>query len=67
MAIYARSRRGTSPAFWRAHNAAQTILVRSCMPSIKETVRKLPALKHPLEAKLPVGSAGAEKFIAVWG
>ena len=33
MAISARSRRGTSPSFWRNHNAAQSMMIEACMPS----------------------------------
>lgn len=33
MAISARSRRGTSPSFWRNHNALQTMMAEACMPS----------------------------------
>ena len=35
MAISARSRRGTSPSFWRNHNAMQTMLAAACMPSVR--------------------------------
>ena len=41
MAISARSRRGTSPSFWRNHNAAQTMMIEACLPS----VRTFPAAK----------------------
>ncbi len=35
MAISARSRRGTSPSFWRNHNAMQMMLAEVCMPSVR--------------------------------
>jgi hypothetical protein len=41
MAISARSRRGTSPSFWRNHNAMQMMMAQACMPS----VRPLPPVK----------------------
>jgi hypothetical protein len=41
MAIPARSRRGTSPSFWRNHNAMQMMMAEACMPS----VRRLPPVK----------------------
>ena len=33
MAISARSRRGTSPSFWRNHNTAQMMMIEACMSS----------------------------------
>lgn len=41
MAISARSRRGTSPSFWRNHNAMQMMMADACMPSL----RPLPPVK----------------------
>ena len=41
MAISARSRRGTSPSFWRNHNAMQMMMAEACMPS----VRRIPTAK----------------------
>ena len=41
MAISARSRRGTSPSFWRNHNAAQMMMIEACLPSF----RTLPTAK----------------------
>jgi hypothetical protein len=35
MAISARSRRGTSPSFWRNHNAMQLMMAQACMPSVR--------------------------------
>jgi hypothetical protein len=35
MAISARSRRGTSPSFWRNHNAMQMMMAAACMPSVR--------------------------------
>ncbi len=35
MAISARSRRGTSPSFWRHHNDMQMLMVEACMPSVR--------------------------------
>lgn len=35
MAISARSRRGTSPSFWRNHNAMQMMMAEACMPSVR--------------------------------
>lgn len=44
MAISARSRRGTSPSFWRTHNATQMMMAQACMPSV-HSARTLPILK----------------------
>ena len=44
MAISARSRRGTSPSFWRTHNAMQMMMAQACMPSVHST-RTLPVVK----------------------
>ncbi len=41
MAISARSRRGTSPSFWRNHNATQMMMAQACMPSLQP----LPSVK----------------------
>jgi hypothetical protein len=35
MANSSRSRRGTSPSFWRNHDGRQLMLARACMPSIR--------------------------------
>ena len=35
MANASRSRRGTSPSFWRNHDGRQLMLARACMPSIR--------------------------------
>lgn len=35
MAISARYRRGTSPSFWRNHNAMQMMMAQACMPSVR--------------------------------
>ena len=35
MAISARSRRGTSPSFWRNHNAMQMMMAEAWMPSVR--------------------------------
>ena len=51
MAISARSRRGTSPSFWRNHNAMQMMMVAACMPS----VRPLSSVKtNPVPPVAPV-------------
>jgi hypothetical protein len=34
MALYARRRRGTTPAFWRGYNNAQTLLAERTMKSV---------------------------------
>jgi len=36
MALHARSRRGTSPSFWRNHNAMQMMMAQACMPSVRQ-------------------------------
>jgi hypothetical protein len=35
MASFSRSRRGTSPSFWRNHNGQQLMMVQACMPSVR--------------------------------
>ena len=35
MANASRSRRGTSPSFWRNHDGRQLMLARACMPSVR--------------------------------
>lgn len=35
MATSSRSRRGTSPSFWRNHDGRQLMLARACMPSVR--------------------------------
>ena len=42
MALYARSRRGTSPSFWRNHNAMQMMMTQACMPSVRRVPVKEP-------------------------
>jgi hypothetical protein len=35
MANSSRSRRGTSPSFWRNHNGRQLMMAQACMPSVR--------------------------------
>jgi hypothetical protein len=35
MANSTRSRRGTSPSFWRNFNGRQLMMARACMPSVR--------------------------------
>ena len=48
MAISARSRRGTSPSFWRNHNAMQTMLAAACMPSMRPAPRTASSTLKPI-------------------
>jgi hypothetical protein len=35
MANSSRSRRGTSPSFWRNYNGRQLMMAQACMPSVR--------------------------------
>ena len=48
MAISTRSRRGTSPSFWRNHNAMQTMLATACMPSMRPAPRTVSSTLKPI-------------------
>ena len=48
MAISARSRRGTSPSFWRNHNAMQTMMIAACMPSVRPAPRVATSVHKPI-------------------
>ena len=65
MAISSRSRRGTSPAFWRSHNAAQTLLVQACMPSIQKVSREALSLMSPRAVALATDNSEPRRFIVV--
>ena len=47
MALSARSRRGTSPSFWRSHNALQTMMIAACMPSVRPAPRTVSSTLKP--------------------
>lgn len=48
MALSARSRRGTSPSFWRNHNAMQTMMIAACMPSLRPAPRLVTTVCKPV-------------------
>jgi hypothetical protein len=58
MALYARRRRGTTPAFWRGYNNAQTLLAESTMKSVPPGFRK--------ETSIAEQVAGFERSTACW-
>lgn len=65
MALSARSRRGTSPSFWRNHNAMQTMMIAACMPSVRPAARAVsPVYKAvpPIAVRRP--DPAAKVFIA---
>jgi hypothetical protein len=54
MANASRSRRGTSPSFWRNYDGRQLMLARACMPSIglssNPQVNRTKAIKSALRS-----------------
>ena len=54
MANASRSRRGTSPSFWRNHDGRQLMMARACMPSIRLSpnpqVNRTKAIKSALRS-----------------
>jgi hypothetical protein len=54
MANSSRSRRGTSPSFWRNHDGRQMMLARACMPSVRLSpnprVKRTRAIKSVLHS-----------------
>ncbi len=48
MAISARSRRGTSPSFWRNHNAMHAMMIAACMPSMRPAPRVASSTMKPI-------------------
>jgi hypothetical protein len=58
MANSSRSRRGTSPSFWRNHDGRQLMLAQACMPSVRLSpnpqVNRTKAIKSVLHS--PAGS-----------
>jgi hypothetical protein len=52
MANSSRSRRGTSPSFWRNHDGRQLMLAQACMPSVRVSpdpqVNRTKAIKSKL-------------------
>ena len=65
MAISARSRRGTSPSFWRNHNAMQTMMIAACMPSVRPAPRVATSVYKPIPPVALRGPDSATKvFIA---
>ena len=59
MALYARSRRGTSASFWRNHNAMQMMMTQACMPSVRRAPVKEPetalASRHSNSSVIGIG------------
>lgn len=61
MSISARSRRGTSPSFWRSHNAMQTMMVEACMSSLRPVFPVKADHVQPVAPVAPVWSPTPEQ------
>ena len=63
MANSSRSRRGTSPSFWRNHNGQQLMMAQACMSSVRLSPKPQVNRTKAIKSALPSPAESRKVFV----